>query len=602
MKRAIAVQVRADSVLDTVYGYNETRKEFFTCSRQSFSLLPFLDRFRSEEEHIDLVMNSHARMPQRKDVARALDELTSRKLMITESELIERLTAAPERSTYAESELYIPTKDRPQTAAGCVRSHLAGTKTRSVTLVAEGSHNVSPALWSDLKDLPRPEWERVRILGIPDRERSLQRILQTLKPEASLESAIKTCLSQRESPIPQYGVNQNWILLASAGETLVSADDDTMAEIVDRPAVGRRIQLSSGDDPTVLETYLTQADLESDVTFVTHDVMEDHDKTLGAAAEVVNRNLIDIVDTDSADPGIVKRLMGSRGMVRATSLGIAGDPGRAALQFLLFDEGSRRESYVRTSSILDSALVSQAVVRAVSQLTLSAGGHFMTTHVGLDNRDVLPPFLPLGGNQDGLFGRMLLSLIPGSVIAHLPTAVRHKRPEGRTVSIQSVRRILPTLAGFLGLVFDDFNLVQPYESPEYAMRRGGAHLASVAALSQRDFSDLMRLHWNRYLAERADHLHYLLAKYGSSPRHWAKHVRALLSTIDQQLDDSGMPIPVELTYLPEAQSAVSTFQRLISDFGTFLYHWPDIWHAARSMRAEGYRFYSPISGSDSRAL
>ncbi len=59
--------------------------------------------------------------------------------------------------------------------------------------------------------------------------------------------------------------------------------------------------------------------------------------------------------------------------------------------------------------------------------------------MGLDNREVLPPFFPFQRNEDGLFGVLLSGIAGQHCAAFLPGTVLHSPAEDRSISIEELR-------------------------------------------------------------------------------------------------------------------------------------------------------------------
>src|SRR5580658_10909364 len=56
----------------------------------------------------------------------------------------------------------------------------------------------------------------------------------------------------------------------------------------------------------------------------------------------------------------------------------------------------------------------------------------MTAFAGLDNRELLPPFLPTGRGEDNLMAAILTRCFPGACVAHLPRGLVHAPLEPRS--------------------------------------------------------------------------------------------------------------------------------------------------------------------------
>jgi hypothetical protein len=213
----------------------------------------------------------------------------------------------------------------------------------------------------------------------------------------------------------------------------------------------------------------------------------------------------------------------------------------------------------------------------------------MTTHAGFDHRSIFPPFFPVGHNDDGVFVELLMALVPDALVGQVPWAVRHKPPNHRPVSLAEVKRIVPSMSAFVGLVFHEFRQLPVVEAPRDAMRRAGALFQSFGNLSDDDFADLIRMNWNRYLAEQFSIHSELLDRYDGLPQFWAEQVEDMLDGIEQQLESPAFPLPVELVGSPYGADGVAICRRLFLDYGNVLVWWPDLWDTALELKQAGIR-------------
>jgi len=589
--RYIAAVARADSVADRLYGYNLTRREFFTTARQNQVALRHCDAFRSLREHAD-VLAATAFSAGGLGAARAsLESLRDNGLLVSEKELVQHLarigTRTPPQTDVPR--VYVPTANRSETASRCVVSHLSSVSVDTELCVIDDSQeDPKPILKARLKQLPPEQRNRVRVATKEQTERYIVDLMRVGDLDAEAREAVRTAFIKGYGLSQAYGVTRNLVLLDGAGELLVSADDDTLSETTVLASQTEGFRLSSVDDPTDISVYNSFSDLQRYHEFAAMDVVKRHMSILGTLPEPLSLAASVGVLGDEARPDLVRRVI-SQGdvIVRATALGIAGDPGRAGLQFLLAGDAPRRERFFESSEHLKQALVSEAVVRHASQTSLGDGGHFMTTHIGLDNRRPLPPFFPVGRVVDALFAQMLLALDSRALVAHLPAAVRHERPGSRNVDMAWITQVAPSISMYVGLVFQEFRRISGTTTMDDELGRAGAFFTSLGRLSHRDLADLLKLHWNRLLAGRIDVYLDLLQTYGREPAFWADTVEELLSNLEEQLSAPGFPVPVELSGLPDFERVMEVLARLIEDYGKLLYVWPQLWSAAKELREKG---------------
>jgi hypothetical protein len=107
--------------------------------------------------------------------------------------------------------------------------------------------------------------------------------------------------------------------------------------------------------------------------------------------------------------------LGSRvdgGRVVLTMSGLLGDCGADAPVFELMQQGR-------------GAPRRRQVQRGCRQATLTPVDHLMSYAYGCINDELLPPFMPMGRNQDGAFAAAVAATLPGATLCHLPFYVQH---------------------------------------------------------------------------------------------------------------------------------------------------------------------------------
>jgi len=530
------------------------------------------------------------------EFGRLFRALSENGLLISEKEILEGTRRPFHETTSPVNEIFIPTRNRPETAARCLLSHLAASSREvSVNVVDDSDSDAMPVFLKELRTLTDEERRRVRFASRQSRFDFFEQLVRSIGPAKEALSSLRTCLGVGNALPHRYGISRNWVLLSSAGKRIVSADDDTLSEVAAERESTESVSISSGQDDTELLPMRNPSEIAVVHGFRPECVVREHAAILTGLSAFLEKRENSALMLADADVELVRRLLVGPTSIRASAFGIAGDPGRAGFQFLLFAEGERRGKFFKDRTTLDQALLAPAVVRRVPRYTIGNSSYFMSTHIGLDNRRLLPPFFPLGRNSDSIFAQMLMTLVPDALIGHLPAAIRHERPDTRAVDMKWVTQVAPSFSTFIGLLFQEYRPLPQPESADAATRRAGAFFVSIGELSLTDLADFIRLHWNRFLAEQADHLYYLLAKYEERPRFWAKHAKALISNIEGQLSSPGFPVPLELSHLRDFDSVIVELQGLIRDFGIFLCHWPELWETARQMNDAGIAFATPLS-------
>jgi hypothetical protein len=363
------------------------------------------------------------------------------------------------------------------------------------------------------------------------------------------------------------GANRNSLLLDAAGALMFAVDDDTLCRIAAAPERESALSFFSGYDPTEFWLFPDRARATQSLSFVDADVLGYHEEMLGRAVD------------------------GTSGRVAMTLNGLAGDSGMTSPRYYLSLTGASRDRLVASEHAYRSALESREVLRTVRQPTITAGPFCMTTFLGLDNRDLLPPFFPVQRNSDGIFGLTLSKCVDASHVAFLPWILLHApepprafAPDELWADVATVRMADIVIASIL----DHQNLTG---DATVAKRLAdlGEHLRWLGSLTYSEFE--ARLGTQQQFRNFAflTALHGQLHTYGASPTYWADDVSRMIELISRASSAEDYLVPRDLRQSRDAGAARLLTQELVAKFGEVLGAWPAMVGAAKRLRVNGCR-------------
>ena len=224
-----------------------------------------------------------------------------------------------------------------------------------------------------------------------------------------------------------------------------------------------------------------------------------------------------------------------------------------------------------------AALQSRELLRQHLSTTITHTGPLMATCIGLDNRDLLPPFFPAWRNEDGVFGRVLHHCFPHGYAAHLPFVLPHVPDRQLTKQRPAQPPPDPTTLRISELVIACIGTCPnaPPALPEAArMRALGRHLIELGDLPEPDFHDALRMPLAHRSANAIRAAESLLNTWNPPIGDvWAIDLRQTIQLHHQALLK---PAP----HPPNAQS-------LIRRYGELLYWWPAIVEKTRHLKEKG---------------
>ena len=257
---------------------------------------------------------------------------------------------------------------------------------------------------------------------------------------------------------------------------------------------------------------------------------------------------------------------------------------------------SNSDSPVEVRQVLvelaDAGLLRSSADRLRSSETSAARNHARITTLGiatadrprqlercLDSyRELLPPFLPAGRNEDGVFGATMGLCAPEAFFGHLAYGVIHDSdrlaPSGRsTILSASQSRVSEVLVA----------LVRRYPASvsrtiQDRMRHLGVYLSDVA---NADVDQLMRLVTEASLNVHGQHLMMAERSAGADPGQAT--VERYREVFIGNVANPNFFVPVEFQGSASAPDARSSVQSFLSDYSRLLNAWPDLWEQGKQL-------------------
>ncbi|MEZ4302372.1 MAG: hypothetical protein R3B70_46020 [Polyangiaceae bacterium] len=439
---------------------------------------------------------------------------------------------------------------------------------------------------------------------------------------------------------PAFGAARNLLLLDAAGRCSLQVDDDTVCAIAPAPEAREGLALRSFEDPTEMWFDSAHCGPLDELATAAAGVgyVDLHERMLGARASALvggfvaadrgdgdaawangarvgkrvatsgsdsdtarasgareggvaedgRARLAGGVDLRAASSALMRRIAAG-GRVGVTQLGVRGDGAIGGMSALLTLPAASRARLLASEAGYRRAIESRRLARAASSATLTEQELCMTIAIGLDGRDVLPPFAPVGRNEDGLFGSVLATVDPRLVLGHLPFTIAHEPPEARggpfTRIFDEPARlgVNEVLAGLIGSSRAEIDV----RSRRAAIESLGRCLIAWSELPAQDV--LERVSWmlGQRLARRLARIEALLREARRAPSYWADDLEELASTIRDRAEEPERAIPAELRARLTTREAREETMRRVSEYGQILLWWPTLVDAARALKRRG---------------
>ena len=396
-----------------------------------------------------------------------------------------------------------------------------------------------------------------------------------------------------------YGAAVNALLLHTAGELLLVTDDDTVCSPAAPPESNPALALTSRADANEFWFFENREAALDAVTFADEDLLGLHEQLLGRTLpSCLSEADGEGTDIDDMSARFLSNMQRPGAKVGVSFLGTVGDPGSESTMHRLFAEDRTFERLTQSASDYPSRLSTHEVLKAPIQPGISDGAYCMSTNMGLDCRSLLPPFVPVARNCDGVFGHILKTCFKKYYRVHLPYAVPHGSPERRLSTPETTFRSLETLRTndlLIALItsFDPWHCGSSSEADN--LQALGRFLAKLGALPPADFKDATRRAVTRATSSNIQEARRRIEEKPTAPEYWKSDMETYIATLQDAVTRDEFFVPSDLDGSLEERRIL--FQELVGRFGKLLTHWPDMVETALTLRWEGHPLAQKIQHS-----
>jgi hypothetical protein len=207
----------------------------------------------------------------------------------------------------------------------------------------------------------------------------------------------------------------------------------------------------------------------------------------------------------------------------------------------------------------------------------------MATALGLDNRYLLPPFMPVFRNQDGLFGLVLRKCFPDSSFAHIPWAVRHEHTHRNNAAPEWKRATRIRFCDIARAGIESYPNTPECPSNESPLAGLGRHLIALGSLNPARFRDFVTESLIAAWSAETASLRAALQMYPSPPHYWAEDIEAYIERGQCERSGTEWLHPSDLCEGSTSASSLIKSQAILRQYGDLLVQWQGIVEAARSL-------------------
>lgn len=380
------------------------------------------------------------------------------------------------------------------------------------------------------------------------------------------------------------GLARNLALLLSCGRRLVMMDDDAVCDLYEPPRPN--VEITFSDTPREAEFFNNDQEWGHLHQPINPDPINRHMQCLGLTfSEAMNvlegQNHLKAGGFNNATALQLRELL-PESKVLVTECGSLGCPGTGNNTWLPDMAPASLKHMLKSAEKTEQALKTRKVWSGRNQPHFSPRSN-MSQMTGFDNRQMLPPYLPIIRGQDRLFGYMLDFIHPTSVTLDYPWSVPHLPMPDRQWRDRDLN-FTPTDSFpmfFIEQIIEHRSACHS-DSSEDRLTSLSAWFKDLATTDAGFLSSMYRDSRLQHDSQRLQQLTHLLSKNEKAPVNWKNYLRNGISQLNTDLDLAsrndfvikGIPATMETDEL------IVFWKNVWADFASALLAWPQIRDAA----------------------
>lgn len=534
--------------------------ETHVMTHQVLQALDQCRRFLSLAEHVQTVRQVIPSAPA-EGVARVLESLVTRRLMISESDFVAALQTGAQRVESETMSLLIRLDDDAQNNVRLLQSLEKNPNwseaTAKICILANAATAQDSAVSNALQSLAKRIGKR---LSMTDHAAAMQRVVRLAGKDASMRASIDLLFPQ--DPAAHRGRAFNLDLSLLAGQRGMMLNSQQQWPLRRHPEFETGIELRSAALPGA--RFFATRDIALASGIESDDLFGEHARACGAGVGA----LMDAATSSAWQTGALRGLAMSEFPEDIESLKVLtttiGQRGGSDLlprdDWYLLDNKSRnafaadRDTYLRQL---------QTPSLWVGHRRASLSQHETTLPFSVDARHMLPCALPFGDSADGGFHALLHCVRPDSISVRLPHAIGFSEvKKNATVSAAAV----PFTPDFNRFATDFLSSrAGDLHAQDSAQRLQGvaARLRDLASSKPGQLVAFTSEYLQFVRSERINRLQSAAQEAGAqAPVHWLADLRAQVTANGRALVESSVPRLRDDPEGDEAQTAAALSLRL----------------------------------------
>lgn len=597
------------------------------------SLFPLIIGAKTIPDHAEYIYQSHGLLYEKEDLINGLKLLKEKGVLRSKEKLLHPFLSIPPHSSNvlenpsqkpsAIEEICWVTCNNQTTIIESIKSYYNSFRDTDQSSPLPFSifddtknENVCNLLESKLKQIADESEITVSYTGLKQKNAFMKGLQSAGTASHIPEAVIRFALSGHPHWTNSAGANRNCLFLATHGKTVLSNDYDCFSTFTRLTPKLLRIEdqeppkpsepeltLSSEFDPSNFRFFNNFEELSSSTPYSRDSLYDHHNKFLGKKAKDIiaaysgNSKAIKLRGTS---PNLIERLRQVDPTIRVTGTGIYGDSGMGNPLYILLSDGPERAQLTASLDDYLAALTKRTILYGVTTPHITESPYLLGAQIGLDNRDMLPPFMPVGRNQDSVFGYLLQHCYGPGAMAYLPIAVTHHSENHYAFKREDLYKIAPRICDIVMMILEANPVHSAVEAPPDRLHSIGESIKRVGEQPIERFREYLFHLWLDTVKKRIGYMESLLQKHRGEPHYWAEDVERVMEAFETYTLERNTIIPADyenpsnLTHEEYAAAAEDACREVIRMFGELLILWPDLLNLTVELKQSNISLEQPL--------
>jgi hypothetical protein len=587
-------QVRAYPVNDGNLLLHNTRNgKRAMVKPEVYASLLLCDQLKTMDKHAEAIIERNPGMQgQEASIRDVLQTMLNSGMMISaknaRNELIRKIDTQPGEKEYSAPVVAILTWERPQALERLLESITANCETGSlhrIYVIDDSRKSENIALNQELTSRFSSKISApLQYFGRSEQQSLVDELVKQLPEHEDSINFLANHTRWRDHWTA--GLSRNLALLLSCGRRLVMMDDDAICEVYDPPRPKRDVTFS--DDPREAAFFGNEQEWAHLKQPLNPDPIKRHMQCLGMTfSEAMNELGLNHLKPAGFANATALQLseLNTESAVLVTECGSLGCPGSINNTWLPGMAETSLKTMLTSQEKTTQALTSRKVWSGRNQPHFAPRSN-MSQITGFDNREMLPPYLPILRGQDRLFGQMLDFIIPKSLVLDYPWAIPHLPIPDRQWRDRDLNfKPADSFPKFFVEKINEFKASCLSTSPTDRLLT----LASwFKSMSSTDADTLTAMYIDSRLRRDSDllqQLNTLLAQAETAPVNWQNYLRNGITQLNSDLNLVSRE-DFEVKGLPatlDSDALVSFWKGVWGEFAAAIKAWPQIRDAAKTI-------------------